>query len=313
LTVLLVVGCGGSGADGVAPRASELAAAAFEHEREVAAESESRSERVGGLADVDQAFGATLVLSPSDMTTSSGASEVSISIPRRGMSAEAVEEMASRVELVTWPEREVVGTSARYLDEGIETAEFSRIVLDPVTPLAQRWYAIRADLTEAERPPEELCPNDRTATESVVVSRFFVGTMPIIQRAFVRVEEEGGVIEVVYSERVTGVAAPLYAEVDGLADDGCVVVNQSELGSEDGALHVIMRCPRIGASSRVRLIDSDVIRSGGRAVRAPEAERTPGSVVELSLVAGDAPEGREARGEVRAFIPAFGLASLTSS
>lgn len=94
LTVLLIVGCGGSGADGVAPRTSELVAAAVEREPDVAAELESRAERVGGLADVDQSFGATLVLSPADMTTSAGASEVSISIPRRGMSAEAVDEIA---------------------------------------------------------------------------------------------------------------------------------------------------------------------------------------------------------------------------
>jgi hypothetical protein len=188
-----------------------------------------------------------LMLDPGDLTTATYESHPTVGIPQRELGESEVSELARRFDLVTWPEREVVRTTPRYLDEAAPNAAYSRIVLEPDAPLENRWYAIRARFDERDAPLPEVNPRDG----DYVVSRFFYGSNPILQRVSARARPEGGGdILVIFSESVRLERNPFLVQLDGV-ESNCRLGNATTLASEAGATRVWLDCPSLAASSSV--------------------------------------------------------------
>ncbi len=231
---------------------------------------------------VDVADGpSAIILSPADLTTGTQESYPTLGIPRRGLSEDEAAEIAGRYGLVTWPEREAVATTVRYVDEAAEHAVYSRIVLQPDRPLENRWYALRGHATADERQPSDVTPLDGEH----VVSRFFVGSNPIVRRVVARARlDGGGDIEVAYSERVRFERNPFRVDVNGEVDDTCRIGNPSGLAGADGAMVAWLTCDALVGGAALHIAMTDPVYSlGGGEVRSADGRAADSLVVTVTV------------------------------
>jgi hypothetical protein len=260
------------------------------------------------------------VLSPADLTTSTHQTVPTVGVPRRGLSERELDALSRRVDLVTWPEREPVASTVRYLDEALEPGQYSRLVLEPTRPLTARWYAIRARYEATDAPDETVAPRDGEHS----VSRFFVGDgSPVVRRVHARARDDGGGdVEVVFSERVALDADPFAVLVDGARAE-CRLGNDGELFGEEGAMLAWLDCPflPVGAAVTVGLA-APIYALGGAEVRDPAGAALASTPVALDRVPRGAPEprhdlvgidhpapaSRDDPETARTYVPGFGLA-----
>ncbi len=259
-----------------------------------------------------------LVLEPGDLTTATYETLPTVAVARRGLSERELATLVERVDLVTWPERELVTTRARYLDEAIEPGLYSRVVLEPDRPLEDRWYAIRARFDEADAPDATIAPRDAEYS----VSRFRFGAGAVLRRIHAAAREDGGGdVEVVFSERVRVDAEPFAVAVDGEAAR-CRLVNRDELFGEDGAMRAWLDCPRLAPGASLDLTAANPLYSVvGTEVQDPTGRSLTSLVVSLAEVPPGAPRPAHDRvgldappapsptgaPTARTFVPGFGL------
>jgi hypothetical protein len=269
------------------------------------------------MIDPDRVAG-RLVLEPADLTTSTYEAFPTVAIPRRGVSERELARFVERCELVTWPEREVVPTTPRYLDEALEPASYSRIVLEPREPLRDRWYAVRVRFDPADAPDETIAPRDG----SFSVSRFRVGPGGVVRRVHARAREGGGGdVQVLFSERVHLDVEVFSVAIDGTAAD-CTLSNRAELFGEEGAVAARLDCPSLSVGSSITVsTTAPVFSISGAEVRDAAGAALDGRAVVLLNLPRGAPEPRHdlvgadhpvraARDDpetARTFVPSFGL------
>jgi len=121
--------------------------------------------------------------------------------------------------------------------------------------LAERWYAIRGRLGPGEQVTPDTAPLDGDA----VVSRFFVGRLPVLRRVMV-VRDEETAVEFVFSERVRMTSRALEIEASGNRRDDCTLVNAEELGDSEGANAAHFRCSSTFPSTGFGLRGDDTLR-----------------------------------------------------
>ncbi len=259
-----------------------------------------------------------IVFLPSDMSTATYQTVPVIAVRQRGMTPGQVAALAAQFELVTWPERQHVDTRTQYLDEGIVTAEFSRIALRPLHSLSSRWYAIRGVVPPGQAPPS---PKDSPLDfDGKFVSRFYVASQPGVQRviAAARVDQVGGDIEIFYSERVRdhAVHGHIRVDVDGRHDTSCHVGNRTELSSDIGARVVWLACDRIAPGSHLTIVHFQPMSSatGSGVVTAPDGSEL--GAIEMDVPSAAAASARPsgtsgaAMPPAETYVPSFGLGSL---
>ncbi len=255
-----------------------------------------------------------LVLTPADMSTATYQSPPTIVIQRRALTPLQVEALAAQFEVVTWPERAHVATTPEYVDEGIETAAYSRVVLRPDVVLDSRWYTIVGSVLPGQTPPS---PKDNpTDFTGKFVSRFFVESAPGVTRvlAAARADELGGDIEIFYSERVRDAAvhAHIRVDVDGRHDTSCRVGNRRALASPAGARLVWLSCDRIAPESHLTITHFQPMRAanGSGVVTAPDGSEL--GTIEIRLGEGAIVSARSTSDatplrDAATYVPPFGL------
>lgn len=257
----------------------------------------------------------TIRLDPADLATATFEVHPTVGVPVRHLSDEQLASLVSRFHLVTWPEGESVETVPVYLDEGTDAVEYSRISLEPVQPLADRWYAIRGELTGDERVASVAYPT----VENIVVSRFRIGSMPTLRRIVATNSSDsatGGTVELSFSELVHLEPGLIRVEVDGRSDPTCTL---DSLPS-GGATTARLRCAdvREGRAIAISFLAPLVSVQTGVALRSADGAalgrcRLDGEV--HTLRAGVDPAGRSTVVEHRVpvHIPSFGLAGIVPS
>ncbi len=255
----------------------------------------------------------TVRLAPGDMTTSTFESAPMVWVPRRGVPEAAREAFERHFELVTWPERRVIQTRARWLDESSVPGLYSRLVLHPAEPLPDRWYAIRGRVPEGFAGSPGL-PVDE---DGRIVSRFRVGRQIVIERALVEsFTGGGGAIAVLFSERVRP-SASIRVTVNGAVASAVLVTTGARDDTsmmrwlvdaiEPGTLVAVSGFDRTMDSPGTRTVEDATGAAAEVVVQVPERrtavatdDATSDDGVPDPGVAGDAPL-------VTFFVPEFGF------
>ncbi len=203
--------------------------------------------------------------SPSDLSTSTEGTFPTVMVPLRGLGEEAAALAAAGIDLITWPEREVVPTTSQYIDDAGEGPAHARIVLQPREPLRDRWYALRARIdVEPGRHAARLHTRSRQdgylVTATHAYSRFRVGSQPIVQRVDVTAAADGRAwVTVQFSERMRldGDAVPVEVTVGGRALE-CRFANAEDARDEGGSLSFDLSCIGVPPGSHVQVRFSGV-------------------------------------------------------
>jgi hypothetical protein len=236
-----------------------------------------------------------LEFSPADLSTSAEGTFPTILVPFRHLSEEDSSLLAAQFDLVTWPERDVVRTTAVYVDDAMEEGPtHARVVLEPAEPLTDRWYALRARLDRdgGERLQTRSRNDAYVVTDTHAYSRFRFGRQPIVQRVDVTATTDGEAwVTVLFSEpmRLIDEQLPIEVTAEGRVIS-CATTNREDLQEDGGSLELAAHCEgvRPGSHLSVRFVgespesvtttvedDTLVHRSGGRLIGADEAGGGP--------------------------------------
>lgn len=184
----------------------------------------------------------TLHLEPVDLTTSVGGSPLHVLISNLGapVGIGVLNQIAASVTLRTWPELELVPTSVSKISDvsgKSDEDQFAHIYLEPVSPLADRWYALHVDVLPSGTATWSAFPHVWSLTNGSRVSRFRTGSEPVV--ASVRVyqkEENAQVAYIDFSERIVGDLRMIQlSDVEGRSS--CRVASSSNglIGADDGS------------------------------------------------------------------------------
>jgi len=154
----------------------------------------------------------TVQLEPGDLTTSFGTTQqhVLVSNLTAPVGKALLDDIAKSVSIRTWPELALVpSTVSEITDASGKSGEdqFAHIYWAPVSPLADRWYALYVEALP-ENATWPAFPNVLSLKDGARVARFRTGSEPVVSS--VRVYSKEGhpeVAQVVYvdfSERVVG-------------------------------------------------------------------------------------------------------------
>lgn len=255
--------------------------------------SETQGRQIGALAPTSEELQALIIeprdlgddeerfaFQPTDLSTAIFDGNPSVSIPYAFPEASVLgrAELDERVELVTWPERDVVPTSTVFLEGAPEDRDPLRMILVPATSLQDRWYAIRGSVHADSSVAGAVRDGDGRW-----VSRFRVGHQPIVQVARVTVDDVGNSeVRITYSERINADDVDGWGvDVDGAVAD-CTLANSAEVLSARGTNVVRIACPRLrdGAHVQLRPVAPLATAYGGHVVVDPDG----GEVRPIDLV-----------------------------
>lgn len=117
--------------------------------------------------------------------------------------ADVVQKLAELASLVTYPEQEAVATTAQ-VTEGTEQDPRGYLTLVPVSPLSERWYALRvAKLPEGIETPVKTF---LVQPDGTLVSRFRLGSQPVL-RSISYCQRSTDVVSIFFNFSETVVAA----------------------------------------------------------------------------------------------------------
>ncbi|MDQ3336672.1 MAG: hypothetical protein M4D80_16005 [Myxococcota bacterium] len=108
-------------------------------------------------------------------------------------------DLATRARIVTWPELADIASESNVEVIANEDIADAAVTLRPTTELSPRWYAVVVDLTVAEQPE----PTLPVIAPRRVVSRFRVGSEPLVRQVQVCNSGDHTELVVEYSEPVS--------------------------------------------------------------------------------------------------------------
>jgi hypothetical protein len=227
---------------------------------------------------------------PWDMMTAVGESPLRVLVAGSSvmpLPEDQLERLRAAVSLRTWPELAEVPAKVR-----IEHARTSRpgtsvarLVLDPNTPLSDRWYALYV-----EQSPEGFAlardpSNAFRASSGAHLSRFRVGSEPVLVSVRQsQAPEDKYLISFDFSERVQGTSPELLKalSLSGPAGDSSSCTPARDTEKSFRSLHLTCRKQLLVPGAQVQ-VASDALRSiAGRTMRRLKAQTDNEQVVDVA-------------------------------
>jgi hypothetical protein len=168
-----------------------------------------------------------LWIEPLDRTTAfDGVIRVGLRAPSASR-ARMVADLATRARIVTWPELADVASQPAVDVIANEDIADATVTLHPTSALAPRWYAVVVDVATTERPE----PTLPVIAPGRVVSRFRVGSEPMVRQVQICDAGNGSELVVEYSEPVDAgarVADALDERGQSLCSDAAVTARSAK-------------------------------------------------------------------------------------
>jgi hypothetical protein len=147
-------------------------------------------------------------LEPLDLTTSVGSSPLHILVANAGdpVGAELLQRIADTVKIKTWPELDDVSATVSEITDTTGNSgedEYAHIYLAPSSQLSDRWYALYV-----EKLPQGVAwpvySSTLTLADGSHVSRFRIGSEPVVASVRVLQGAQKRAVYVDFSERISG-------------------------------------------------------------------------------------------------------------